>query len=70
LTAPPRKNRFFGVWRGLRVWEGPSEHGGSPSILKIDGGVEKNQKQENEIKEGRDKFNSILESLYSDGLLD
>lgn len=28
------------------------------------------EKQENEIKEGRDKFNSILESLYSDGLLD
>ena len=28
------------------------------------------EKQESEIKEGREKFNSILESLYSDGLLD
>jgi len=28
------------------------------------------EKQENEIREGRNKFNSILESLLSDGLLD
>ena len=28
------------------------------------------EKQESEIKEGRNKFNSILESLLSDGLLD